>query len=134
MKLVHVAFIDRPKIGKSTLFLRKVSENQFNWFEEKRSGDEEEIGLHAPNVEEAIGLARRTLKELGFRTLICGFRYTLPERDEHGINALFWQMAASYTAPGGVYFDEEVGHNCFVQNSSLDALKLFKQLKSQNRI
>lgn len=129
MKLVHVAFIDRPKIGKSTLFLRKVSENQYSWFEEKANGNEEEMGLNAPNIEEAIALARRSLKEFGFRTLKCGFRYTLPERDEHGINALFWQMAASYSAPGGIYFDEEVGHNCFVQNSSLDALKLLKQLK-----
>ena len=114
MKLVHAAFIDRPKVGRKTLFLRKISDTQFSWFEENVDGKEEEMAISAPNVEEAIALARRALKEYNFRPLNCGFRYTLPERDEHGINALFWQMAASYSTSGGIYFDEEVGHNCFV--------------------
>lgn len=125
MKLIHVAFIDRPKMRTRTLFLQKISENLYSWFEENQ-----EMNLSAPNIEEAIALARRSLKQFNFRTLKCGFRYTLPERDEHGSNALFWQMAASNSAPGGIYFDEEVGHNCFVQNSSLEALKLLKQIKA----
>ncbi len=130
MKLIHVAFILRPRAGKSTLYLRKVSEQLYTWFEERSDqlGKEIEMdGLNAQTIEEAMRLAHRNLKEFSFSTLNCGFRYTLPERDEHGINALFWQMAASYSTPGGVYFDEELGHNCFVQNSSLKALKMWRQ-------
>ncbi len=128
MKLIHVAFILRPRAGKSTLYLRKISEQLYTWFEESNGTEIEMETLSAQTIEEAMRLAHRNLKEFSFRTLNCGFRYTLPERDEHGINALFWQMGASYSAPGGVYFDEEVGHNCFVQNSSYNALKMWRKL------
>ncbi len=134
MKLIHVAFILRPKRGESTLFLRKVSEQLYTWFEKPSDQVEQEFEmdiLSAQTIEEAMRLAHHILKEFSFRTLNCGFRYTLPERDEHGSNALFWQMAASYSTPGGVYFDEEVGHNCFVQNSSLKALKMWRELGTQ---
>lgn len=136
MDLVHIAFILRPGSGKSTLFLRKLSDQRFCWFEEKSSqpGIEEDLQIEAINVEEALRLARRKLAPLSFRTLICGFRFSLPERDEHGINALFHQMAASYQAPGGIYFDAEVGHNCIVHNSSLEAQQLLRVLKKQNRL
>lgn len=136
MKLIHVGFINRPRMGKSTLYLRMTSDQLYRWFEEKSDspGQEMELMLKTPTVEDAMRLAHRELRPFAFRTLICGFRYSLPERDEHGINALFSQMAASYTAPGGIYFDEEVGHNCFVQNSSLEALQLLRQLKQQNRL
>lgn len=136
MKLIHVGFIHRPREGKRTLFLRMTSDQMYSWFEEKSpaSGEETELTRRMPTIEDAMRLAHKTLKPFAFRTLICGFRYSLPERDEHGINALFSQMAASYSSPGGIYFDEEVGYNCFVQNSSLEALQLFRQLKEQNRL
>jgi hypothetical protein len=134
MKLIHVAFILRPRAGKSTLYLRKVSEQLYTWFEESNETEIEIEALSAQTIEEAMRLAHRNLKEFSFSTLNCGFRYTLPERDEHGINALFWQMGASYSAPGGVYFDEEVGHNCFVQNSSHNALKMWRKLKELQKV
>lgn len=132
MKLIHVAFILRHKQGKSTLFLRKISDQEYAWFEEYEEdpGVEKEIALKATTVEEAMRLAHRHLNEFSFRTLNCGFRYSLPERDEHGCNALYWQMVASYSSPGGVYFDEEVGHNCFVQGASLQALKIWRSTKN----
>lgn len=136
MKLIHVGFINRPRQGKSILYLRMTSDQLYSWFEEKvdSSGQEIELPIKSPTIEDAMRLAHREFRPFAFRTLICGFRYSLPERDEHGINALFTQMAASYSSPGGVYFDEEVGHNCFVQNSSLEALQLFRRLKEQNRL
>lgn len=136
MKLIHVGFIDRLRQGRSTLYLRSTSDRLYSWFEEKDEmpGKEIELLPGLPTIEEAMRMAHRTFKPFAFRTLICGFRYSLPERDEHGINALFSQMVSSYSAPGGIYFDEEVGHNCYVQNSSLEALKLMRQLKEQNRL
>lgn len=136
MKLMHVAFILRPRAGKSTLFLRKEMEQKYTWFEESvaQPGKETAIAITAQTTEECMRIAHRELRDFSFATLKCGFRYSLPERDEHGSNALFWQMAASYSSPGGVYFDEEVGHNCFVQNSSLQALKLWRELKEQQKI
>ena len=136
MKLIHVAFIFRPSQGKSILYLRKTSEQEYQWFEEKAVDPHQEapLSIRAPTVEEALRLAHREYKNLAFRTLGCGFRYGLPERDEHGINALFHQMAASYSSPGGVYFDEDVSYNCVVHYSSIEALEMFKRLKEQNRI
>jgi len=64
----------------------------------------------------------------------CGFRYTLPERDEHGYNALFHQMAASYATSNGVYFDEESGNNCFVNFASEEAKNLLKVLQTSKRL
>lgn len=134
MKLIHIAQIQKPQKGKRYLFLRKNESDSFVWFEENASGQEEELALSASTAEEAIRLARNAFKHHSFRTLLCGFRYNLPERDEHGINALFHQMASSISSPGGVYFEEELGHNCFVQNSSLEAINLLHKLKAENRI
>jgi len=127
MKLIHIAFIRRQKQGTVTLYLYKISDQQYTWFEKVKDGTKIELPLGATTIEEAMRIAHRELKKFYFRTLNCGFRYSLPERDEHGINALYWQMAASYNSPGGVYFDEEVGYNCFVQNSSLEALKILRE-------
>ena len=111
------------KIGRRTLFLCKLESFQYAWFFE-----ETPTNVVSHNIEEAIRLAYRKWAPDGFRTLHCGFRYTLPERDEHGINALFYQMVASYRSPNGVYFDEELGGNCIVQFASLESRNLMKRL------
>lgn len=111
-KLIHVA-----RKGSTLYFLRKKGDD-FVWFE-----GENETPIVSKNIEEAIRLANR---KWHFRMLACGFRYTLPERDEHGNNALFYQMAASQKTLTGVYFDEELGHPCIVQNASGEALDLLK--------
>lgn len=125
LKLIHVASILQRDQGLRYLFLRKKEDYHFCWYIKSiDSVQEDETTVAASTIEEAIRLARHTWKEDFFRTLNCGFRYTLPERDEHGMNALYYQMAASYNSMNGVYFDDELGHNCFVQNASVEARNL----------
>lgn len=122
--LIHVAFINP---GKTLLFLRKLGAESYTWTLLRKEGNEEETGITGTTIEEAIAKARRKWKDQAFRTLNCGFRYTLPERDEHGINALFHQMALSYKSSNGVYFDEDLGHDCFVNFASTEAKELLKR-------
>lgn len=127
-KLIHVASVFEK--GKWLyLFLRKNRSDHFTWHQEVEPQKETETEISAQTVEEALRLAVRHWKNRSFRTLHCGFRYTLPERDEHGINALFHQMVASYSSSNGIYYDEELGNNCFVQNASDEAYQLWKRLK-----
>lgn len=133
-KLMHVAFFNKQHKGSCRLLLRQKELIHYAWYEETSDNQEVETEVTAPTVEEALRIARQHWKLNGFRTLICGFRYTLPERDEHGMNALFHQMVASYSSSNGVYFDDELGHNCFVQAASIEARELWQNLKCQNRI
>lgn len=130
--LIHIAEI-AGAAGKQWLYLRKVDPRKFTWFEQ-RENKEFATEVTADNIEEAMRLANRAWKDASFRTLICGFRFTLPERDEHGLNALFWQMMASYNSPSGIYFDEELGCNCIVQNASMEARNLWKKLKNDEPV
>lgn len=134
LKLYHVGRIVPPKSIARYVFLRKKDEFTFTWFEDKGSEPEQESPVSAVNVEEAMRLAFRYWKHDDFLPLICGFRYTLPERDEHGINAYFHQMVSSYSSMNGVYYDEELGNNCYVQNASIEARNLWQKLKSENRL
>ncbi len=132
-KLIHVALVYmRPK-GRCMLFLRRIEASLLVWYEEIENS-ERETNVTAQTIEEAIRLGRSHWKNYAFRTLTCGFRYTLPERDEHGMNALFYQMAASYNSSNGIYFDDELGHNCFVQAASIEARNLLKTLSLQKKI
>lgn len=131
--LVHIGKYHPRHKGRRYLFLRERAPTHFIWYEEE-DGKELETEVEAPSIEEAMQLAHKTWKNDAFRTIICGFRYTLPERDEHGINALFRQMVASYSTPNGTYYDEELGHNCFVQSASREALDLWQQLQESNRL
>jgi hypothetical protein len=123
--LIHVG-----KRGDNWVFLRKLSPVHYVWMQWQEGRNESETDISALNAEEALRLAHRNWNGEGFVTLNCGFRYTLPERDEHGSNALFYQMVASYSSPSGVYFDEELGGNCIVHNASAEARKLWNQLKA----
>lgn len=127
--IIHLAKVTFPQKGSHLLLLRKKDATQYTWFEQQSDGSEIESHVTGPNIEEALRLARREWKDNSYRTINCGFRYTLPERDEHGMNALFHQMVASYNSMNGVYFDEELGHNCFVQAASQEALQLMKKLE-----
>lgn len=134
MSLIHVARIYKEGRWRY-LFLRKKENEHFIWHEEQENNKEEiETPISAHTAEEAIRLASRHWKNHSLKTLHCGFRYTLPERDEHGINAFFHQMAHSYHSHNGVYYDEELGNLCFVQNVSDEVLALWRRLKMQNRI
>lgn len=133
-KLIHVAQILGRDGRKQLLLLRKKGPRQFVWHEELADETEKETTISADNVQEALRLGARQWKHDAFSSIICGFRYTLPERDEHGINALFHQMAASYSSMNGVYYDDELGNNCFVQNASNEARQLWRRLQSQGRL
>ena len=133
-KLIHIARIQPKGIPVVYLFLRQMDPHIFRWFEEKGS-DEIETPVFGNSPEEAIRQANRHWKlNMAFRTVICGFRFTLPERDEHGSNALFHQMVASYSSMNGFYFDEELGHNCIIQNASKESRELWDRLKTAGKL
>ncbi len=115
--LIHVATNE-----DGTLYLRKVEPRSYKWF----LGDSD-TGVQADRVTDAIRLAASYWKS--FKQLSCGYVYTLPERDEHGNNALFSQMAKSLDSGNGIYFDEELGHNCIVQQIPLETAKFYRSLK-----
>lgn len=131
-KLIHVARTFTEQ-GYRYLFLRKLA-HAFAWFQEVDENNERQTEIEAPTIEEALRLAVKKWKLDSFRYVICGFRYTLPERDEHGINALFHQMVASYSSSNGIYYDEELGNNCTVQNASQEAYHLWQRLRQQQRL
>ena len=132
-KLIHVARVFY-KNGPILLLLRKDDPIRYTWYEESDKGNENKTTLFAPTPEEAIKRAYLLWKDDCFRTINCGVRYTLPERDEHGNNALFHQMIASYSSMNGIYFDEDLGHNCFVNFASSEAKSLWKELQKQKRM
>ncbi len=119
--IVHIARI-QPEGAVVYLFLKKTGPETYRWFEGKSPTD-----VKGFTPEEAIRLAKRQWKYVSFRFVNCGFRFTLPERDEHGVNALFCQMAASYASSNGIYFDEELGHSCIVKNASEEARELLRK-------
>lgn len=129
--LIHIGKILTRSEASRYLYLRKSPVNNYRWYEIEPGGEEKDSGTEAGCVEEAIRLAMAKWKSDGITLIHCGFRYTLPERDEHGINALFYQMVASYSSLNGVYFDETLGNNCFVQNASLESRILWKTLAEQ---
>ena len=122
--LIHVSCLLEDGGGLRYLFLRKLSPREFQWFEEK-DNNESPTSITADNIPEALRLAQRQWKNFGYRPVLCGSRFSLPERDEIGIYALFYQMVASYSSMNGVYFDAEVGYNCIVHNASLEARGLW---------
>lgn len=131
--LIHVAKIFRKGRWKY-LLLRKISSNEYQWFEDFFPQPETPTSIISETSEEAIRLAKRDWKNDSFTTIKCGFRFTLPERDEIGGNALFHQMAASYASVNGIYVDNELGHSCIVNNASQEAIQMLQFFKSNNRL
>lgn len=132
--LIHVARISEPGSSKKYLFLRKVKDDQYTWYQDIPNEEEKETPISGNTVEEALRLAHRHWKNNAFRTVICGFRYTLPERDEHGTNALFSQMIKSYSSSNGIYLDPELGHPCVVHNASSEARDLMERLTKEKKL
>lgn len=126
--LMHVARIYTAGGVWRWLYLRKSAQGHYIWTAVDGEGQESDTPISADSAEEAIRLARRHWIDEFFDTLRCGFRFTLPERDEIGSNALFHQMVSSYSTMNGVYLDEELGHQCIVHDASQEALDLWKRL------
>lgn len=133
-KLIHAAKFFQDRIGWVLLLLRETSDHGYAWFSETPDQTEMATDVTAENPEEAIRLAVNRWGKQSFRTVRCGYRFTLPERDEIGSNALLHHMIASYTIANGVYFDPELGHQCIVKETSQEALDLWKRLAAQNRL
>lgn len=111
------------------LLLVKRDEDRFDWFERASSGNRIETAVTGTTVAEAIQKANRHWRSLSFRTVLCGFLYQLPERDEHGQPALFSEMVQSYSSFNGVFFSQERGYNCFIDFASKEALTFWKELQ-----
>ena len=131
--LIHIARIFSRDSGKQTLYLRRSETAHYHWVFVDQNNQESSTPVSADSAEEAIRLAKRHWRNDAFETLRCGFRFTLPERDEIGSNALFHQMVASYSTMNGIYLDEELGHQCIVHEASLEALNHWTRLRSHSR-
>ncbi len=126
---IHVACL-QLKRKPAYLFLRKLEDRHFNWFRVNATFDKEDATeCSAETLFLAIATARKLWKESAFRLLHAGFHYSLPERDVVGSNALFWQMAKSYESFNGQYFDPEVGHLCYVDFASQEALEIWRKIR-----
>ena len=130
-KIIHLA--KKWHAGRLQLLALVLLGKNYEWIQAPLE-DFVKTDLRAHSIEEAIVLARKTWKEEGFFLVNCGYRYTLPERDEHGLEALFHQMAKSLASMTGVYQDEELGHLCLVQNVSLEARHLLDEFKVKKLI
>jgi len=132
-KLIHIAQVSFEKKGKHWLYLRQLEPLKYVWFvvEEDK---EQESGIWGATSEEAIFEGITHWRKFQFTSLNCGFRYTLPERDEIGTPALFHQMAASYATMNGIYFESELGCNCIVQNAPLLSRQLWDALRQKGRL
>lgn len=128
--IIHVGSVHSCD-GWSYVFLCKMAPDRYGWFLRDTLGKTIPAAIEAATIAAALQLAHRIWKRDSFRTLKCGFRFTLPERDEHGLNALFFQMGASYDSMNGVYFDEDLGNNCIVHQASIEARELWKTLKQE---
>lgn len=112
------------------LFLKKMDSSLFQWFKLNHAFDkEEETSCVGKTAAEAIHAAYKLWKADHFSLVHCGFRYTLPERDQVGCKALFWEMVKSYTAFNGRFFHEEIGHLCYVDFASQEALSIWRKIR-----
>lgn len=130
--LIHIGRIFKTS-APQYLFLRKMGEKQFVWFIEE-GRQEKQTELEGETAEEAFRLARKKWRYDSFRPLNCGFKFTLPERDEHGNNALWRDMSRSLQTFNGIYYDEELGFNCIVHQIPLDSRFLFERLQKEGRL
>lgn len=126
MNVYHVGSI----FPRRYLFLMKLDSSLFQWFKVNSSFEREEEALPLEETPaKAIFAAHKQWKKDYFRLLNCGFRYSLPVRDETGCNAFFWEMAKSYASSNGSYFDEELGHFCYVDFASQEALSIWRAIR-----
>ena len=130
--IIHAARV-QPKGPRVNYLLLKKENEEFVWFklaDDAENGKEQRTSLSAPNVAQAVQKGRKEWKDQGFRTLDCGYRYELPERDEYGNPALFFQMVKAYSNSAGTYFDDDLGHTCQVRFASTEALELMNSVQN----
>lgn len=135
-KLIHVARVLNENNQTIYLFLRQIGRYHYQWFQEVNEDSEVPLPIDGVTAEEALRKAADRFQYHEFHPVECGFRYDLSERDEHGINALFYQMIESYAANNvdGSYFDPDAGHHCYVDFASDEALDLWHRLSDEDRL
>lgn len=134
--IIHIAYLQQGR-RREYFFLRKTDAARYQWEKaEQYSEDQvkEPALIIADSVEEAIRLANRQWHSPPLQSLICGFRFTLPERDEIGTPALFHQMRRAYRVSNGVYLDEELGCSCIIHDAPSQTLALLKSLEKGESI
>ena len=102
MKIIHKALVNNKWID-----LVEIEPGQYGWFDGDLS-----LGLKASTIPLAFSMARKNFSS--FKPISAGYKYTLPERDEHGKEALYYEAVKSLESPNGVFFDEFAGHNAVV--------------------
>lgn len=131
VKLIHAATLERTS---EYLFLRQKEPKLYAWYVDDGKGNEAETSVSADTVAEAIRLAVRHWRHDGFKALGCGYCFMLPERDEHGMNALFYQMSLSLQTLNGVYFEDDYGYYCSVKQIPSASRELWSKLKAAKRL
>lgn len=102
MKIIHKA-----RVNNKWIDLVEIEPAKFGWYDGDRSLD-----LNATSIPLAFAKARKTFSN--FLPIAAGYKYTLPERDEHGKEALYCEAVKSLESSNGVFFDEKAGHNVVV--------------------
>ncbi len=102
MKIIHKA-----RVNNKWIDLVEIEPAKYGWYEGDRSLD-----LNAGSIPLAFSIARKAFPD--FLPIAAGYKYTLPERDEHGKEALYCEAVKSLESPNGVFFDEKAGHNVVV--------------------
>lgn len=111
---IHAATIKEE--GKEKMLFLKKAQGGFQWTDREVEFD---------SLPKALDYAWKEK----FSLLPCGYKFTLPERDEHGTPALFEEMAKSLNSMSGVFFDEREGLNCIVHQIPTTTRRFFEQLK-----
>jgi hypothetical protein len=139
-KLIHIGKIHGHNEHIEYLYLRKSGPSSFEWYADGWE-KEEATGIKSTTLSEAFARASDEWRDSAFSLIHCGYRYDLQERDDIGVEALFYQMVESYHSSGlidamwcGKYNDVEAGHECFVDKASEEALELMRKLEREGRL
>lgn len=131
--LIHIGYVQKAR-ERQYLFLRKTEAGQYAWEYAAPAEETNTPEVIADSAEEAIRLASLHWRAPAWQSLPCGFRFTLPERDEVGTPALFHQMVRSYRTGNGVYLDEELGSSCIIHDAPSLTLALWRRLEQGGTI
>lgn len=99
--------IHKALANNNWIDLIEFEPGRYGWFVGDRFLD-----IEASTISQAIQMARRDF--IDFKPISAGYKYTLPERDEHGKEAYYCDAVKSLASPNGIYFDEKAGHNAIV--------------------
>lgn len=127
-KKIHLAFL-----------VESYDKNRYEWLEagslEEWSNTDQKTTVlldSLSSIGQACAKARKLLASREFRTLHCGklFLERKAFRDEIGMPALFFHLYRSYQSSSGLFLDADYGCMARVDEPSMEALELLKELKT----